>query len=172
MNTRRIAGTVAGLGLTVVLCLSGCNGSSPATVSGADAKTALVSSLDALSTTTYAIAVTTARVSATGSVDPTGDVISVTAEGERAGKPATFSALTIEQASWAKINIGASGRAMGINPAKWLALDPTKLSAGSLPFDQSHPTDAFDLRTVMTGIISVKQVDSRHYTGSIDLTGL
>jgi hypothetical protein len=174
LNTRRIAGIVAGLGLLVSASMgvAGCHSSGSGAQSDADVKGTLVGSLSALSTTSYAISLTTPRISAVGSVDPVSDVIAVTAKGKRLGQPATFQALAIAQDSWAKINIGSQGQQMGINPAKWLSLDPTKLSAGSLPFDQAHPSDAFDLRDIMAGIISVKQADAQHFSGAIDLTGL
>jgi hypothetical protein len=174
LNTRRIA--VAGLGLllSATLSLAGCQssraGTSPQTE--ASAKDTLVNSLGALANTSYAISLTTSRLTAIGAVDPVSDTVTVTARGTHDGQPAKVEALSIEDSSWARIDLGSENQQMGINPAKWLLLDPSKLKVGSLPFDLSRPSDAFDLGDILDGIITVRRTDAQHFTGSIDLAGV
>lgn len=173
MNTHRIAATVVGMSILAV-GLSGCHsGSDAGPTSQATAKDTLVSSLGALATTSYAIELTTQHLSASGSVDPAGKVVTVTAESTHDGQPLRVQALSIDEDSWAKIDLGSDSQKAGINPAKWLRLDPTKLTAaGSLPFDSADLADAFDIRDVLNGIITVSRVDDQHFKGTIDLTGV
>jgi hypothetical protein len=172
LNTRRIA--VAGLGLllSATVGLAGCHSTTATPQSQPSAKDTLVGSLDALATTNYAISLKTPQITAAGSVDPIGDVLTLTARGTHAGQPATIEALSIQQDNWAKIDLGTESTHMGINPSKWLLLDPTKLTAGSLPFDRSDPSDAFDLGDVLAGIIAVNRTGAQHFTGTIDLSGV
>jgi hypothetical protein len=172
LNTRRI---VAGLAVltSAALGIAGCHsGSASTSQTQATAKDSLLSSLGALGTTSYAISLTTPKMTASGSVDPVGNVVTVTARGTHAGRPAKIQALAIQQATWAKIDLGSESTRMGIKPSKWLLLDPAKLTAGSLPFDPSNRSDAFDLGDVLDGVISVSQASSQHYAGTIDLSGV
>ena len=175
MKTRRIAVIVAGLSI-VSVGLAGCHSGGTTTATSTStvlAKDTLVGSLGALAHTSYAIELTTQHLNAIGSVDPNGNVVTITAHGTRSGQPIRVQTLSIAQDSWAKIDIGTDGQKMGINPSKWLRLDPTKVAgAGSMPFDQSDVADAFDLRDVLSGIITVNRVDPQHYKGTIDLTGV
>jgi hypothetical protein len=175
LTPRRFAALAAGLCLLTlpVLGLSGCSGRSGPPTSGASgsAKNALVASITPLATTSYAISLTAGSVSAIGAIDPVSHTASVTAQNTATTAPAKVSVLMIDSDSWAKVDPGTHGRMPGVNPAKWLKLDPTKLTPASLPFDASDLTDAFDLRHLMQGILTVSRTDDRHYSGSIDLTG-
>jgi hypothetical protein len=175
VTTRRTAAIVAGLALSVSagLGLGGCSSSPDASSSdsSAGAKDSLMASVRPLGTTTYAISLRTDTMTAVGSVDPAGNTATLTASTERDGEPVTIDVLTIAADSWAKMDLGATGETMGIDPKKWLKLDPAKLTARSLPFDRSDLADAFDLTDVLHGILSVSRTDAQHYSGSIDLTG-
>jgi hypothetical protein len=164
------------LGLAVTLGVAGCHSAPPSAAghpsSQATARDSLVSSVTTLATTTYAISLTTPRWSANGVVDPVGDSVTVTTHGQRSSGPITVETLTLAEGSWAKIDLGAAGPDLGIDPDKWLRLDSARLPAGSLPFDQGDLADAFDLNDVLSGITSVTRSDSQHYAGTIDLTGV
>ena len=176
MNTRRITTASLSFLTCATLGLAGCHSSSSTDAgspsSQASAKDNLMSSLASLGTTSYAISLTTPQISATGAVDPVGDTISVTARGTREGEAVKIESLTVEQSSWARIDLGTASEQMGINPSKWLRLDPSELTSASLPFDKSDLTDAFDLDHILGGIIAVTRVDAQHYSGTIDLSGV
>jgi hypothetical protein len=174
LKTRRTAAAVAGL-VCLAASLAGCHssGSSGPSASPVSPKDTLVGSLRPLATSSYAIALTASGLTASGAVDPVADTVMVTARATHDGEPIRVQALSIEQDSWAKIDLGPSDQTTGINPAKWLLLDPDKVtSPGSLPFDQTDPADAFDLGNVLDGIITVTRTDAQHYTGTIDMAGV
>jgi hypothetical protein len=176
LNTRRIAVIVAGLSLlaSATASLAGCHasGTSISPPTQATVKDALLESLHALGNTSYAMSLRTSDLTASGSVDPIGDIATVTTKGTHGGQPGKIEALAIQQDSWAKIDLGPASKRMGISTSKWLLLDPSKLTEGSLPFDESDLSDAFDLGDVLNGIITVTRTDTRHYTGTLDLSGV
>ena len=173
MNTRRTV-IVAGLAL-VLSAVAGCHsaGSTTSSPSSGSVKDSLLGSIAAMGRTSYAIELTADHLNASGSVDPTQDVASLTAEETHGGQTVRVQALSIAADSWAKLDLGSQTRTLGIEPGKWLHLDPEKVSgAGSLPFDQADKGDAFDLRNVLDGVISVSRIDAQHFRGTIDLTGV
>ncbi len=172
MNTRRVMLPCLGLLLALTACQSSASSTAGSPSTQKTARSSLMSSVATLGTTTYAISLTTPRFTANGVVDPIGDSVTVITHGEGAHGPITVETLTLAEGSWAKIDLGTGGPAMGINPNKWLRLDSSRLSAGTLPFDQNDLHDAFDLNTVLSGVTSVQRSDQQHYRGVIDLTGV
>jgi hypothetical protein len=179
--TRRVAAALLaiislGAGLGVAACGSSDSGSSdsggghPATA--ASSRSELVASVDALATTTYAMTLTTSRVSAIGTVDPIAGSVTMTTKAKRGGEPVTIENLTLADRSWARVDIGALDADYGIDPAKWLKLDPSLLTAGSLPYDQSRFRDAFDLSDVLAGVTTATRGVNGHYSGRINLAGV
>jgi hypothetical protein len=162
---------VTGLALGVVGCNSGGSGDGhpSATVS---ARSDLVASVGALATTTYAMMLTTPQLSASGTVDPTAGSVTVTANTIHDGQQVTIENLTIHDRTWARIDIGASAADYGIDPTKWLKLDSSLLTTGSLPYDQSHFGDTFDLAAVLGGVLTATRDSAGHYSGRINLTGV
>ncbi len=172
MTTRR---TAVALLAVAILSVAGCHSSgSGSDDPSADAasRQALLASVTALATTTYAVTLTTPHLTAIGTVDPIADCETVTAKAVRDGSPVTIRDLTIDGTSWVKIDAGVDNPDLGIDPDKWLKLDAGLLSAGSLPYDQARFPDAFDLSNILGGIISASNSSSGHYSGRIDLTGV
>lgn len=172
--TRRVAVVVLALaGLTVAGCSSGNPGASGHPTSSTDPKSDLLASVRTLATTTYAVTLTMPAVTAIGAVDPVAGSISVTAKTVHDGAPATIQDLTVGGANWAKIDIGPDDDvSYGIDPDKWLKLDPARITVGSLPYDQARFADAFDLSNVLAGVTSVAEPSRGHYSGRINLTGV
>jgi hypothetical protein len=169
VSRRRFVSAAVGVGLFATVGLSGCSHRSSDSPSGPSPKDALVASVRVLATTSYAVSLTAADRTAIGSVDPIGGTATVTASASVSGEPTRIDVLMITTDSWARVD-GAPD--LGVSPSKWMKLDPSKVAEGALPFDATHLDDAFSLADVLTGLLAVKRSDARHYSGSIDLSGV
>ena len=172
MNTRRIASLCLPLGILLAAGLAGCttgHAGASASPSAAALRQELIASVGALSTTSYAVTLTTPQYHANGAVDPVSGDIDLTATGTEKGQSITVEAMTVGPDNWARVDAGAGDEELGITPNKWLRLDPLDLGATSLPFDRTNLADAFDMQDVLDGVTSVSRTDGEHLTGRINL---
>jgi hypothetical protein len=103
-------------------------------------------------------------------VDSSKKAATLAEHGNVGGQSVAISAIQIGDDIYAKLDLGGLNSQAGIDPSKWLKIDPAKLTTGtSKPFDLSGP-DAFGVTTLLTSISNVTQVDATHINGSVDLT--
>jgi hypothetical protein len=176
VNNRRIAVaglavlTAAGLALTSG-ALTGCT-SKKHTPAANPANAALTAALSKLKGASYNV--TTSQnggaLTGVGAVDATKKAATLAEHGNVAGQSVAISAIQIGDDIYAKLDLGGLNSQAGIDPSKWLKLDPAKLTTGtSKPFDLSGP-DAFGVATLLSSVSNVTQVDANHLGGSVDLT--
>ena len=65
--------------------------------------------MEPLATTSYAVSLTSAEISAIGAVDPVSGTATVTAHGDVQGEEAQIAVLQIASDRWAKVDLGTSG---------------------------------------------------------------
>ncbi len=183
MNNRRIA--VAGLGILAAasLSLTACettatpiagSSASPGTpTAGALAPSAaLVAALGKLTGQGFDVKITqdSAGSSGTGSIDPTNKSVAIDEKGTIEGQSLEINIVDIGTNLWAKVNLGALSSQLGIDPAKWMLIDQTKItSTDATPLDLTGP-DALDLAGLFTSVTNVTATDATHLSGTIDLS--
>jgi hypothetical protein len=184
MNNRRkaLAGlavlTVAGLAMTG--CKATADGSAP-TSGGASQSAgtamlppqqALVAALANLATTGYDVTTTAegGALKGTGAVDPKNKSATIEEKGTVQGVTVDIAATEINTDLWAKVDLGAQTKQLGLDPTKWMLLDLTKLTGkNSKPFD-SKSGDAMDIAGLLSKVVDVQRVDATHLSGTVDLT--
>ncbi len=188
MINRRFA--LAGLGMLAVasLALTGCESTATTTPSASNspgspgssgggtaalpAGDALTAAIGKLKGTGYDVKVVSegGTGQGTGSVDPTTNSASLDEKGTVQGQSIEIAALQIGSDLWAKVNLGALNAQLGVDPAKWMLLDQSKITdASAKPFDLAGP-DAFGVTGKLTSVKNVTRVDATHLTGTVDLT--
>jgi hypothetical protein len=183
-RTQRLAAAglpvLAAAALAVGGCATTTTGSQPTGGSGSAsvaestgatsaASTALLASIQQLSQTTYRYHVVSGSLTGDGAADPDKKAATVSLTGTDRGNSAKIDMVAANTDFWLKLNLGNANQSMGISTDKWLHIDAARLGAGSnLPVDPSG--GAATATGLLTGAVGVQQVDSQHFTGTIDLT--
>ncbi len=145
------------------------SGTGSAPSGSAAAQSALVASIQQLSQTPYKYHLTAGGLSGDGSADPTTKSATVSMTGTDRGTSTKIDMIAINTDFWLKLNMGNSNQSLGISSDKWLHIDAARLGAGAnLPVDPSGGSATAS--GLLSGVTNVQQVDSQHFTGSIDLT--
>jgi hypothetical protein len=184
LQTRRLA--LAGLSALVAAGLAGgCaasnSGAQPSTggsegpsatdsaAGSSAAKSALIASIQQLNQTPYRYHTVSGGLSGDGAADPVNKTATVSLTGTSQGNSTKIDMIAVGTDFWLKLNLGNANQSMGISTDKWLHIDAARLGAGAnLPADPSG--GAATASGLFTGLTNVRQVDSQHFTGSIDLT--
>ena len=187
MKHRRTA--VAGVGLLAVvsLALAACGSSSasatgglssavapssPATSAPPSADAALVGAIAAISGQSYDLTLSAAGSTGSGSVDPSHQAVHLDAKASQDGNELKLSLTAMGTNLWVKLDLGPLNKQAGLNPAKWIKVDASKIDLSSLGIDILNSTDVLDLSPMQKAMSNVKLADPTHITGTIDLTAL
>ena len=175
MKTRRL--TVVGLSVlaAVSLAIGGCAKNDTGSSAGAssspspkDPKSVLTTSVEQLQKTTYKYNIDSQGASGQGLADPANKAITLAMTMTEDGTKLKMDFVIIGTEYWLKMDLGEAGAAMGIPSGKYMHLDATKLGSDSALSDASEGADMTS--DLFAGLLDVKQVDSQHLTGTIDLT--
>jgi hypothetical protein len=185
MKRRRVIVAGAGALAVVGLSLSGCirpasaargigvltsapvPSASPSAVDGTDAFDTAMISLDR----GYDVTVTYGGLTATGRMDPGHHAATIDFAGLQDGVHGDVAFTQISSAVWMKIDLGTISRREGIEPKIWYRLAQSKISgADSLPFDLGRGGDPLDVTDLFSSVADVRQTDSTHVTGTVDLS--
>ena len=140
---------------------------SPSPVDGSDAFDTAMISLDQ----GYDVVVKSSGLTATGRMDPGHHAATVAFAGIQDGVHGNITFTEIGSALWIKIDLGTISRQQGIQPKIWYRLAPSKIpAADSLPFDLANGGDPLDVTDLFSAVADVRQTDSTHLTGTVDLT--
>jgi len=186
MNVRRRFTVGVAILAAAGVALTGCksSGSASATTkpaaattasSDAAAKAALLKSLSTLTTTGYNLTVTAGNgaLTGTGSVDPTTKSANIQVKGTIANTAMTLQLTTINPDVWVQADLGSFNDKIGLDPTKWMKIDPTQLKGGSLPFGMgSGDTNPMEFAAMLDKASTVKQTDATHFTGTVDTADL
>jgi hypothetical protein len=184
LNHRRVA--VAGLCAAASLALGACASktattgpsgtSGPPDPAGSPA-VALTNAVAALRDTGYDVSVSQGSTGASlattgvGSADPKASTASLEIKGRSHGGDIDIAAIQVGGDLWTKIDAGPLDARDGIDPTKWLLLDPAKLTApNSRPFDMSGSDDIFGVSGLLRSVDDLRRVDGTHVAGTVDLT--
>jgi hypothetical protein len=180
---------VAGVGLLAVLGLglTACGSSSASATGGStsaaapstkatsappSADAALVGSIAAISGLSYDLTLTAAGSTGSGSVDPSHQAVHLDAKASQDGNELKLGLTAIGTNLWVKLDLGPLNKQVGLNPAKWIKVDASKIDLSSLGVDILNNTDVLDLSPMQKAMSNVKLADPTHITGTIDLTAL
>jgi hypothetical protein len=185
MKRRRMivagAGALAVIGLTLSGCVRSASAAggigvltsapatspSPSAVDGTDAFDTAMVSLDH----GYDVVVKSGGVTATGRMDPADHAATVDFAGLQDGVHGDVAFTQIGSAVWMKIDLGTISRREGIEPKIWYRLAPSKIpDPDSLPFDLENGGDPLDVTDLFSAVADVRQTDSAHITGTVDLS--
>jgi hypothetical protein len=177
---RRFA--VAGVGalaiasLALAACSSTSNSASGSASSSASPSVApadaLVAAATSLNGKGYDMTLTAASVTGKGSVDPDNHAVTFDAKASEGGQTFELNLTGIGSDLWAKIDLGALNSRVGLDPSKWLKIDPTKVDESSIGLDLSNLSDVLDIGSLTKAVSNVQRTDATHLTGTIDLTSL
>jgi hypothetical protein len=185
LQSRRLALAGVSALVAVGLAAGGCaasgsggqpsaGGSAGATATGSAggssaAQSALVASIQQLNQTPYKYHMVSGGLSGDGAADPVNKTATVAMTGTSQGNSAKIDMIAVGTDFWLKLNFGNANQSMGISSDKWLHIDAARLGASAnLPVDPSG--GAATASGLFTGLTDVRQVDSQHFTGSLDLT--
>jgi hypothetical protein len=164
----------AGLALTAACSTSTSSGTPTAvpttTTPALSPAQQLTSAFAQLGTAGYDAKITQGNSSGTASVDNPNHSATVTLAASESGLQLHASATKIADKLWIKFDFGAAlNRQAGIDPTKWMLVDPSKLKQDVLPFDLTGP-DALQIAGVFTSVTNVTATDATHLAGTVDLT--
>ncbi len=131
-------------------------------------KDALAAAIADLSTTSYAVELTSPGDDSreVGVVDPrthTGTLNATASSG-------TLDAVMMSPDVWVRLDLGAANAQLGIKSESWMKIDTSKVShPKALPFDLSDFSDALDLGGLLAGV-TANRTDANSFIGTIDLT--
>lgn len=104
----------------------------------------------------------------TGSVDAAGGNTSISINQDASTE---FDELVTGGKVYVRLNLDpASNDQLGVDPDKWMTLDPRKLPAHNLLPLQPDASDPVDMPGILDGVTAVRRVDASNYVGTIDLT--
>ena len=170
MNLRRRLAVTAAL-IAGALALAACGSAAKHTEqqrSAMSPKEALAAAIADLSTTSYAVELTSPGDDSreVGVVDPrthTGSLNATASSG-------TLDAVMMSPDVWVRLDLGAANAQLGIKSESWMKIDTTKVAhPKALPFDLSDFSDALDLGGLLAGV-TAERTDANSFTGTIDLT--
>lgn len=183
MNHRRVASVclLAAASLAFGACTSKAAGGPSGSGGGPDpAQTpavALTNAVAALRDTGYDVSLsqgsagTSLFTTGVGSADPKANKASLEIKGTSDGNDIDIAAIQVGEDLWTKIDAGPIDAQDGIDPTKWLLLDPTKLTApNARPFDMSGSDDTFGVSGLLRSVHDLRRVDGAHIAGTVDLT--
>jgi hypothetical protein len=166
----------------VSMALSACSSNSTSASSSpsaaastsapASAAAALTSAIVGLGGQAFDMRVTAAGATGTGSVDPSKRAVTFDAKGSEGGETFELNVTAIDTDLWVKLDLGSHNGQLGLNPAKWLKVDSSKIDFNSIGLDVLNSTDVLDLTSMQKAMSNVKRTDDTHLTGTIDLTAL
>jgi hypothetical protein len=170
--------TIVGLSLlaAVSLAVGGCDtsgngqsakGSASPSPSPADPKSALLASVEQLSKTPYKYHMESEGMTGDGVADPVAKAVSMAMTAAEGGVSMKMDIVVVNADFWVKMDLGDANALLGIPADKYMHLDTAKLGDSSL---SSAAKDADLASGMFDGLLDVKQVDSQHFTGTIDLT--
>ena len=183
MKYRRAA--VAGLLAAASLALGACTSKTATGQSGPGGvpdpaqspAVALTNAVAALRDTGYDVSVSRGSAGASlfttgvGSADPKANKASLEIKGTSGDGDIDIAAIQVGGSLWTKIDAGPLDARDGIDPTKWLLLDPSKLTApSSRPFDMSGSDDTFGVSGLLRSVADLRRVDATHLAGTVDLT--
>jgi hypothetical protein len=104
-----------------------------------------------------------------GSIDPVGSTSAVVVTQGRSEFDETVDGGRI----YVRLDIDPdTNRQLGVDPNKWMLLDPTRLAPdNTLPL-QPDGGDPIDMAGILTGVTSVTRSDPTHFAGTLDLTAI
>jgi hypothetical protein len=145
-------------------------GSSATSTGSSAAQSALIASMQQLNQTPYRYHLVSGGLTGAGAADPASKAAKVTMTGtDNRGNTAKIEMIALNTDFWLRLNLGNANQSLGISTDKWLHLDAARLGAGAnLPVDPSG--GAATANALFSGLTDVQQVDSQHFTGSVDLT--
>jgi hypothetical protein len=146
--------------------------SSPATSAPPSADAALVGSIAAISGQSYDLTLSAAGSTGSGSVDPSDRALHFDAQASQDGNKLKLGLTVIGTDLWVKLDLGPLNKQAGLNPAKWIKVDASKIDLSSLGIDILNSTDVLDLTPMQKAMSNAKLADPTHVTGTIDLTAL
>lgn len=146
--------------------------SSAASPSSAPApKDQLLAAAKALDSTSYNFTLKQTTMSGNGRVDPANKAGEIEVGGKVQGQSIALSYTVVGGEVYVKADFGAAlNQHFGINKTKWMLIDQSKIKdKSSLPVDASGDV-SLGTEDALKGISDVKQTDSTHLSGTIDVT--
>jgi hypothetical protein len=129
----------------------------------------LLDTLNALTTTSHNVVMTTNTSTIKGSVDPARKAASIVA---------TSGDLEVDEVVddgqvWLKMDLGKDANSqLGITGDQWMRLEPAKLTANNnLPI-QSDASDPIDMKGIFAAAADVKRINDTTFSGTLDLTAI
>ena len=177
MKTRRLAVVTVALFAAVGFAATGCAKLSSGTNAAASTqpsptlapKDALLASTKTLASTSYKFTIKASGLTGQGAADPTTKAVAITMSGTEGGVSVRMDFVAINTDVYMKIDFGALNRQVGVDPAKYLHLDATKLGSNSnLPVQPGG--DPVEMNRILAGLVDVTTTDGRNFTGTLDLT--
>lgn len=177
MKNRRL--TIVGLSLltAVSLAVGGCaksdsgqsaKGAAKPSPSPTDAKTALLASVEQLSKTTYKFHLDSEGASSGGVSDPVNSALMISINDPEDGGTGAIEIIIIQKDVWVKMDLGDANELLGIPAGKYMHETVTKIGKGSVVAAAQEGTDM--VSDLFPELVDVRQVDSQHFSGIVDLT--
>jgi hypothetical protein len=134
---------------------------------------ALSTSIKAFSTTSYKFRMQSSDASVTGEVDPAAKTAQILSSGTESGQIFSVGYTVITPDVWTKIDLGDTlNKKFGLDKNTWMHIDRTKITDSSqLPVNSAGEL-TFSISDLLLGVANVRQTDSTHYTGTIDVTNI
>jgi hypothetical protein len=131
----------------------------------------LTAALGKLKGQSYDVTISSSRGNEKVSVDAARHSATAALMFDAGGQSFSSTVTQVGQDQWIKIDLGSSLNAKGgINPTKWMLLDPKKLTGGSAHlFDLDGP-DAMDTSGLFTKVSGVTAIDATHLSGTVDIS--
>jgi hypothetical protein len=177
LKTRRLTVATVALFAAVGLAGAGCGKTGSSTNVAASTlpsptlapKDALLASTKTLASTSHKFTIKSSGLTGQGAADPAAKAVALTMSGTQSGVSVKMDFVAINTDVYMKIDFGALNRQVGIDPAKYMHLDATKLGSNSnLPVQPGG--DPVEMNGILAGLVDVTTTDGRNFTGTLDLT--
>jgi hypothetical protein len=121
-----------------------------------------------LADTGHNVTMKTASAVTTGSVDAADGTTAISINQDAS---AVFDEMVVGGTVYVRLNLDpASNHQLGVDPQKWMRLDPGKMPRHNLLPLQPDASDPVDMPGILDGVTAVRRVDATNYVGTIDLT--
>lgn len=163
----RLAASVAGCALVLAGAAAAAAPIGRADNPAAPARSALLATIQPLTTTSHDVRMETAQAVSVGSCDP---VVGTSTFVDRQGSM-EFDETVRGGTVWIRINIDPdTNRQLGVTPDQWLRLDSARIGDGdALPIPRDG-ADPVDMPGILDGVTDVRRADAHRFTGTIDMT--